>query len=201
MGEKYEPLVWERYPNETTLQYKLFCSFKDFGPGRTLARAGRSYYGPTWTASKHSNMSHLSLRFHWVQRATAWDDEEAIAAANRARIEREEAQRRRINLARLKMQKGMAVLSATLTTENEKDLDPKDRRYRERLAIEHAMRLLSDGMKEERLELGEATETTKHEITAPAGASTGVFVYAVQLPDNHRPPAGTEEKPKKEGNG
>ena len=60
---------WERQPKETDRAYSYFCTFRDMGPGRSLAKL-------SVLVNKHlSPLAHLSVKFKWIERVNAWTDE------------------------------------------------------------------------------------------------------------------------------
>ena len=87
---------WERQAGESGRAYAGFCAYRDLGSGRSLDKVGRQRSGDR-TGRKRGSTGQLrrwSSRWHWVQRALAWDAEldkkrrEAQVAAVRAMNER-----------------------------------------------------------------------------------------------------------------
>lgn len=65
MVSEHEPDPWEQLPAETSRAYVAFRQFRDLGPARTQrAVAGSAKTIEGW-----------SRRYHWADRARAWDVE------------------------------------------------------------------------------------------------------------------------------
>lgn len=93
--------IWERLKDETTKQYEAFCVYRDLGTDRSL-RAVAEKLGKS-----EQLMSRWSAKNHWVDRSTAWDDEQE-------RIERETAQKEQAKAIREMRKKHADLASAML---------------------------------------------------------------------------------------
>lgn len=99
---------WAPQPDETALAYASFCVYRDLGPKRTVAQAGRE------CGRDASTLRDLSARHSWVERAFAYDtwlDNRAVEelahgriAMRKAHVGIAEMAREKI-LARLEMMK------------------------------------------------------------------------------------------------
>jgi hypothetical protein len=76
--------LWERQPGETDKAFNGFATFRDLGPARSLADAGRAL-GVSKVACEQ-----WSVKWGWVERAGSWDDEADRNQRERDLIERQE---------------------------------------------------------------------------------------------------------------
>jgi len=95
---------WERYPNETSRSYDLFCQFLDMGTSRNLRELAQL------TQQKVSKLQGLSSRWNWKIRATAWDDEQHKRKQDAELAECEEMAKRHIRIAMGLQMKGLEGL-------------------------------------------------------------------------------------------
>jgi hypothetical protein len=89
------PLGPERLPQESQRAYRAFCIYRDMGPDRSLDQAWKRFRaasGPTkdrGSARRPGHWADWSQKYHWVERAEAYDDfieeENRIAGAERRR--------------------------------------------------------------------------------------------------------------------
>lgn len=85
----------ERLPQESPRAYRAFCIYRDMGPDRRLDQAWKRFRAasdPTkdrGSARRPGNWADWSQKYHWVERAKAYDDfieeENRIAGAERRR--------------------------------------------------------------------------------------------------------------------
>ena len=80
MAKGNTPEPWERRQEESTKAYEAFCTYRDMGPDRSLAKVAEKL------SKSEQLMKRWSYTHGWVERAAKWDDEQD-------RIEREIAQR------------------------------------------------------------------------------------------------------------
>lgn len=59
---------WEKLPQETSLAFSYFARWRDLGPTRTYEAAAKSL------GVRATLLSGLSKRYHWMDRADAWDE-------------------------------------------------------------------------------------------------------------------------------
>ena len=72
---------WERLPEETSRQYEAFCIYRNMGPERSILKVAQE-----WSIGGHtSKLKEWSSKYHWVERASAYD--EHIDEIKRARNE------------------------------------------------------------------------------------------------------------------
>jgi hypothetical protein len=162
------PAPWDRLPGETVKAFIAFCAYRDLGPTRTIPKAIAVIYGMPLSErprrGKSARFELWSRRNSWVARAGAFDLAEQKQAEIRLAAARIDARTRRLAASRAMF--GKAV----------KRLNKIDG---ERLSVEGMLRLLESAMKNERLDLGEATERTE----GGAAVTTPVVIY---LPENNR---------------
>ena len=73
--------LWEKQPEETNRQYEAFCIYRDMGIERSILKVAQE-----WSAGGHtSKLKEWSSKYHWVDRASAYD--EHIDEIKRARNE------------------------------------------------------------------------------------------------------------------
>lgn len=68
MSDENEREPWERLPREPSVAHDAFRAFRDLGPARRLRQVAEQL-----AVSVHS-VNAWSGRWHWVDRAKAWDD-------------------------------------------------------------------------------------------------------------------------------
>jgi len=72
---------WSKLSNETSRQYEAFCIYRDMGIERSILKVAYE-----WSAGGHqSKLKEWSSKYHWVERASAYD--EHIDEIKRARNE------------------------------------------------------------------------------------------------------------------
>ena len=84
MSKKKGPLPWERQEGETTNAYEAFCVYRDLGTKRSHVKTGEKLGKNTTT------ISEWSVKFNWVERVEAYDDDQE-------RKEREMLEKERLN--------------------------------------------------------------------------------------------------------
>ena len=73
--------LWEKLPEETSRQYEAFCIYRDMGIERSILKVAYE-----WSEGGHtSKLKEWSSKYHWVERASAYD--EYIDEIKRARNE------------------------------------------------------------------------------------------------------------------
>ena len=159
---------WERQPGETEKAYQAFCQYRDMPAGsRSLRTVSQRLYGGKPATSKTrpaGQVQDWSIRWGWVQRVQAWDDEMDRRRREAAVAEVEEMAARHARQAHAAqeaaMQPVLAILEAART-------DPD---FRSRLVAEGLGRTLEAALSAasklpglqgaERLARGEPTEIT-----------------------------------------
>lgn len=84
MAKKKEPLPWERQKGESTNAYEAFCVYRDLGVKRSQVKTCEKLGKNTTT------ISEWSVKFNWVERVEAYDDDQE-------RKEREMLEKERLN--------------------------------------------------------------------------------------------------------
>lgn len=64
------PEPWERQIGETSKAWEAFRTYRDIGPGRSIAKAGEIL------GKNRVTLEQWSSKNSWVKRAAAWDDEQ-----------------------------------------------------------------------------------------------------------------------------
>lgn len=164
---------WDKLAREKPKPYAAFCVYRDLGPTRSVREAVERFYSAAGKSNsgKLRNAQEWSRLNQWVARAAAYDlyldemsrgaTEAAIQKQAEAEVKRRVAAReRRITIANLQIVKGGQRLN---------DIDSRRMRFVDALAMTEA------GLKNERLELGEAVDRQEH--TGPGGAPLPSVVF------------------------
>ncbi|MBX0328665.1 hypothetical protein K2Z83_13365 [Oscillochloris sp. ZM17-4] len=128
---------------------KALAAFEQYyalGPGRSLRKLAAE------AGVAQRQLERWSSRYDWPRLARERHTEEVEAARSAARKEAATLARRRLRNAQLMQEAALTIFSLAKLT----DMEPDEARK----ALPDARFLLVEGMKAERLELGEATETT-----------------------------------------
>lgn len=178
LGDLPKTRPWDPVPGESHKSFQAFCLYRDLGPLRSLPQAAAGFYATTEfpdagkKKSKVRQIQKWSRLWRWVDRAHAFDRAEVERHSETLAKEREDSRRTRLGLSRLAMLRATEKLKATHGTQME---------------VDEAIRLLEIGMKNERLDLGEATER-RDEV-----ATGGVMVMLPENGTGGQTPAATEE--------
>jgi hypothetical protein len=150
---------WGKLERETDWSFRAFCTYRDLGPRRTIAKAADVFYlaehartDIAATAGELRTFSEWSRLNDWVARAGQWD--QAIERATR--LEQVEQIR---EMGRRHAES--AVTAIAKATEAIANVPPGE------LKPADAARLLDIGVKVERLARGEATEI--QQVQGPHG--------------------------------
>ncbi len=147
---------WERN-KESPEAWAAFVQYRDAGAERSVRSVARALDKSATLIAK------WSVKNHWVDRVAAWD---AYC---------DEQNRKAMDKARAKMAMDQAKMGrATWEKAFEEILKrpPSDARWQDLVA------LLAQGVKIERLALGESTETTHTEVTGKDGGPVRVVSWA-----------------------
>ncbi len=128
---------------------KALTAFEQYyalGPTRSLRKVAEE------TGASLRQLERWSAAYAWPRRCHDRHHEEVAVARSAARKEAATLARRRLRNAQLMQEAALTILSKAKLT----DMEPEDARK----ALPEARGLLVEGMKLERLELGEATEYT-----------------------------------------
>ena len=167
-----ESEAWKRQKGEGSKAYWAFLRYRDLGPGRSVAKAvgarqaakqGKARYFHWWR--------RWAAKWHWRERAQAWDDHvheldesrrldrelearraEAEENERQRTLRREEARAARAVGRRIVLRILQGVEGGQLEEMSVPDLLPH---------LQKASTLLEVGQKLERLELGEVTDRTE----------------------------------------
>lgn len=156
--------IWERLDDETTKQYEAFCAYRDMGQDRSIRAVAEKF------SKSEQLLRRWSSKNHWVDRATAWDDEQD-------RIEREIAQKEQAKAIR-EMRKKHANLASAMLLKATKALTkiPDDE-----IKAGDVTRMVDVASKLERISRGDVGEVVEER-------DGGQAISAVQfyMPDNGR---------------
>lgn len=68
--------LWEKQSDESARAFSAFKSYRDLHPSiRSLRKAVEVIYGAPVTSGKLRQFAKWSVKYHWVIRATSWDEE------------------------------------------------------------------------------------------------------------------------------
>ena len=164
MAKENTPKPWERQPDETTKPFEAFCTYRDMGRERSLAKVAEKL------SKSEQIMKRWSAKFSWVDRVTAWDDEQE-------RIEREIAQKEQSKAIR-EMRKRHADLASAMLVKAAKALKaiPDDE-----VKAGDISRMVDVASKLERISRGDVGEVV--EERNGGDATPAVTFY---IPDNGR---------------
>ncbi len=132
--------IWERLPNESSKAYQAFCIYRDLGAERSLDKVAQNRGKP----GSRSWLDSWSTKYHWVERARAYDD-------YLEREKRKEQEKAILEMVDRHIKEAMALQQKAL--ERLKTLNPDE------LTTRDVLNYLLEAMKVERLSRGEPTES------------------------------------------
>lgn len=155
---------WERQNEETPKAYAAFCVYRDMGPERTQEKVSAEL------GKSETLISRWSAKYGWVDRVTAWDDEQE-------RLARVAAQKEQLKAIK-DMRKRHADLGQAILIKAAKALQriPEDE-----IKAGDISRMVDTGSKLERISRGDVGEVI--EERDGGAASNAVQFY---MPDNGR---------------
>lgn len=131
--------IWERQKNESSKAYAAFCIYRDLGVERSLEKVAQNRGKP----GSKSWLNTWSTKYHWVERARAYDD-------YLEQEKRKEQEKAILEMVERHTKEAMALQQKAL--ERLKSLDPNE------LSTRDVLNYLMEAMKLERLSRGEPTE-------------------------------------------
>jgi hypothetical protein len=143
----------EDAPEEMSLRAsEAFAAYYDLGPGRSLRKlADLGTFGI-------SQLERWSSAYGWQQLAKERHQEEQSAARDAAKREAASLARRRLRNAQLLQEAGLTILARAKIAEMDEESAQK--------LLGDARQMMVEGMRAERLELGESTENVR-QVTPP----------------------------------
>jgi hypothetical protein len=188
--------LWEKQKGENGRAFRAFCIYRNLGVNRSIALTAKEFY-KSKEAKKRSTqgtLSDWSSRHFWVSRADAWDLDQQRKDDEELADERVSARKRRLEIAQEQQTIALRRLREIYANEKKRD----------RFTIHAALRMMELGMRNERLELGEATD--RIESTGadgqPIPVPTSTTEVRIYVPANGRErldengiPKGPEPKP------
>ena len=154
-----QPEPWERQPDEPNRWYARFERYRLAGPRRSLlgaVNAELTANGRKIKAKVPGAWNRACARWHWRERAQAWDEQERHQARAARAKEVEEMNRRHIQEGQALQSKGIQVL---------KNLGPDE------LSATDAVRCIVDGTKLERTARGEPETIEERRLTGKGGGA------------------------------
>lgn len=137
---------WEKMENETPRAFSAFKVYRDLpAHNRSLAKAVLALYGKA-TKSKLRQFQTWSPRYHWVDRAFAWDVERDRQGREAQLSAIREMNERQVAIGKAVQQKAIERL---------REFDQAE------LTPELMIRFIQVGMQLERIALGQPTEITE----------------------------------------
>lgn len=152
---------WERMPGETALQYKYFETYLNINPVERTVRAAAKIWGKS-----KDTLEKYCTDNNWVERAAAWDDEQAKIARAEQQKEIAEMRQRQARIAK----KALDKVEQFIDKLNISDINASN-----------ASKLMDSASKLERIargDIGEVIEERDGGVAEPA-----VTFY---IPDNQR---------------
>jgi hypothetical protein len=147
-----------RQKKESTRSLDAFEQYYQLGDQRSLSRLAEI------TSIPRNTLERWSVSFDWQARILARKNEEIAAARAAARKEAATLARRRLRNAHLLQEAGLALISKANIT----GIEAEDARK----ALQTALSMITEGMKYERLETGEATDAVRLVPPKPIEAMT-----------------------------
>ncbi len=138
--------IWERQEGESAKAYDAFTLYRDMGPGRSISKIVQKHTKNRATCGK------WSVKYNWVQRVAAYDEEQDRIRRLVAKEELIKATREHLRNARNMRKVAMEIITT-------KDAD--------KISFGDAVRALELAVKMERQALG-AEDKTQAEITVTA---------------------------------
>ena len=154
-------LPWERQPKETALQYKYFETYLNLNPVKRTVRAAAEIWGKS-----KDTLEKYCTDNNWVERAAAWDDEQAKIAREEQKKEIAEMRERQARIAK----KALDKVESYLDKLDVSDINPSS-----------ASKLIESASKLERIargDIGEVIEERDGGVAEPP-----VTFY---IPNNNR---------------
>lgn len=104
MNQRKQAELWDRQDGESSKAYEAFCTYRDLGPNRSIAKAGQ-------TMGKNKvTLEQWSRKFNWVKRVAAWEVEQDRIAREEQISEIKKMRRRHAKLASDMLQKAGRAL-------------------------------------------------------------------------------------------
>ena len=145
-----------RRPVETPKALEAFKQYWSLGPARSLRTLGER------TGIALSQLGAWSSKFDWQYRVMQRQREEIAASREAAKKEAAALARRRLRNAQLLQEAALTIFAQANIPDMDEELS--------RGMLETALKMMDSGMRAERLELGEATETVNLAPPKPIGA-------------------------------
>lgn len=143
--------LWERQEGESDKAYEGFATYRDLGPGRSLAQAAQILH-----KTKQGTLQPWSVQWGWVERSSAWDDE---ADRNQRHRDQEERAIARRTMLKEHTDAGRALIAVGAAALSRFDAQQAGAAERiGKIGAAEAARLMEIGVKMERLARGEVTE-------------------------------------------
>ncbi len=144
LPQNTQPELWERQEGESAQAFQGFAAYRDMGAERSLAKVAQKL------GKSKALMERWSVRWQWVVRSDAWDDE----LDRQTRVELKKGvtgmRKNHVNIAKAMLVKALQALQRIPADE----MTPKD-----------VSTMVDVAAKIERISRGEATERTEGKQT------------------------------------
>lgn len=164
MAKANTPKPWERQPEETPKPFEAFCCYRDMGIERSIRKVAAKL------GKSDTIIGQWSKKNNWVERVTAWDDENE-------RIEREAAQKAQAKAIR-DMRKKHADLASAMLLKAAKALKAIPD---EEIKASDVTRMVDVASKLERISRGDVGEVVEERDGGKAAPAVTFY-----MPDNGR---------------
>lgn len=104
MAKANTPEPWERQPEETPKAFEAFCVYRDLGPERSIAKAGKQL------GKNRVTLEQWSSKYEWVKRCAAWDTEQDRIARQDQQKEIKKMRKRHAGIAAAMLVKAATAL-------------------------------------------------------------------------------------------
>lgn len=152
---------WERMPGESTTMYSYFEAYKNMQPMERSSRAVAEKY-----RKNRGTIEGYCTKYNWVDRAAAWDDEQAKIARIEQQKEIAEMRKRHAKLAKDMLDKAQSAIDNM----NPSEMKPQD-----------ISRIAEVASKLERLSMGDVGEVIEERDGGVAEPAVTFYI-----PDNNR---------------
>jgi len=155
--------TWDKQPEETNRAYNAFLTYRNMGALRSLKKAAGVFYNIeniSETSGKVRTFTKWSSIYNWVARCADWDIEEERLRTEQKRKDITEMDRRQAKDG-MEMSK-IGIYNIKLHATDDPPKDKHGKAIKPKIPVPESTRLVTEGMKAERLARGEVTEIREH---------------------------------------
>lgn len=153
------PEPWDRMPREGARAFEAFVAYRDMGPARSTAKVAKQL------GKSKALMDQWSSKWSWVARTRAWDEEQDHLTKIGQEKRRRETMERHAQLGKLLQSRGLEILQSFEAAAKKDAATWND-----------VVRLITEGVKLERLAMGEITENVKQTLGTEEGTIIRVTI-------------------------